>query len=370
MAAENDVASPEDQGSCLSRTFFWWLTPLVRLGYGRRLEPADRIGLSQHEEVAPVYARFQRHWRAHLGGGSSTAADAVAAPMSGGGRPLARAIFATFRPTLLLGLCGRLTTIAMELAGPLLLREIVVWLQDTRAARVDPAAALAEPPFARGLWLAGALAGTQLVYAVVMAHSMYLVKRAGIGIRTVMVMAIFDKCATASAQSGGGGGGGGAEVSAGQTINMMSADANRFLDVMPSLLNLLCAPGTVLVATALIWWFIGPPILLGLAIMCGAVPYMKRTGRRQKQAQQQRAGRADRRLKVLAEVVAGMKTVKLQGWERPFGERVAQRRAHEGAALRRFATIKAWVMFMSLVVPVLATAATFVLYVVHSTRSP
>ena len=241
MAAENDVASPEDQGSCLSRTFFWWLTPLVRLGYGRRLEPADRIGLSQHEEVAPVYARFQRHWRAHLGGGSSTAADAVAAPMSGGGRPLARAIFATFRPTLLLGLCGRLTTIAMELAGPLLLREIVVWLQDTRAARVGvgvgaaPVAAqlVAEPPFARGLWLAGALAGVQFVYAVVMAHSMYLVKRAGIGIRTVMVMAIFDKCATASAQSGGGGGGG-AEVSVGQTINMMSADANRFLDVRSS----------------------------------------------------------------------------------------------------------------------------------------
>ena len=134
---------------------------------------------------------------------------------------------------------------------------------------------------------------------------------------------------------------------------------------MPSLLNLLCAPGTVLVAVALIWWFIGPPILLGLAVMCGAVPYMKRTGRRQKQAQQQRARRADSRLKVLAEVVAGIKTVKLQGWERPFGARVAQRRAHEGAALRSFATIKAWVMFMSLVVPVLATAATFVLYV-HS----
>lgn len=233
MAAEKDVASPEDQGSCLSRTFFWWLTPLVHLGYGRRLEPADRIDLSQHERIAPVYARFQRHWRAHL-----------AAPISGvarGRRPLARAIFATFRPTLLLGLCGRLTTIAMELAGPLLLREIVVWLQDTRAARVGvgvgaaPVAAqlVAEPPFARGLWLAGALAGVQFVYAVVMAHSMYLVKRAGIGIRTVMVMAIFDKCATASAQSGGGGGGG-AEVSVGQTINMMSADANRFLDVRSS----------------------------------------------------------------------------------------------------------------------------------------
>eukprot|EP00936_MAST-01D_sp_MAST-1D-sp1_P002436 g2436.t1 len=226
---------------------------------------------------------------------------------------------------------------------------------------------------------------------------MYLFKRVGIGIRTVMIMLCFEKCLivkdfdnghndAASARSGGRGKNVGTSVvnvnakdkggnskgnegggKGGTVMNIISADAQRFLDIMPSLSNLAVAPPTVLAAIVLMWSYIGVSSLLGLFVMCLCVVPMKRCTRAQKRAQQLRARRADERLKILGEAVTGMKTVKLNGWEDAFERSVGDTRAREAKALDRFVRVKAWTMFMSLTVPVMATVATFALYIgIHS----
>ena len=177
--------SPEDAASCFSWVFFRWLTPHVVKGYNRRLEHKDRLPLSHHEHIAKTYARFSRYWD-----------DPVLS--SGSSRPLARAIWRTFAPQLRRALMGRIFAVALELAGPVLLHEVVLFLSSSSSLSSTP-----PPPLEHGIALAAGMTVVQFAYALVMAHSMYVFKRVGIGIRTVMIMLCFEKCLTVEDFEGG-----------------------------------------------------------------------------------------------------------------------------------------------------------------------
>ena len=110
--------SPEDSASCFSWILFRWLTPYVVTGYKRRLEHKDRIPLSCREHISKTYTRFSRHWD-----------DPVLSADSS--RPLARAIWRTFAVQLRCAFIGRIVAVALELAGPVLLHEVVLFLSSS-----------------------------------------------------------------------------------------------------------------------------------------------------------------------------------------------------------------------------------------------
>jgi hypothetical protein len=84
----------------------------------------------------------------------------------------------------------------------------------------------------------------QFAYALLQAHCMYMIKLVGVGIRSIMMTAIYRrylKLSQAALAS--------PEMNAGKIINQVSGDANRFMNIMPAFMNLFAAPIQVCIIT-------------------------------------------------------------------------------------------------------------------------
>jgi len=59
----------------------------------------------------------------------------------------------------------------------------------------------------------------------------------------------------------------------GEIVNLMSVDAQRFMDCMTCAINnLWSAPLQILVAFGLLWYILGPSVLAGVALMVLLIP--------------------------------------------------------------------------------------------------
>ncbi len=63
LRPEYQVYPPEATGNIYSRSFFWWLNPLFRLGFGRELALDDLFVLDKHLKAAYLYKQFETSWR-------------------------------------------------------------------------------------------------------------------------------------------------------------------------------------------------------------------------------------------------------------------------------------------------------------------
>jgi hypothetical protein len=62
LRSEYRAYPPEATSSLYSRSFFWWLNPLFRQGYGRELEVDDLFVLDKHLQASYCYKRFSAAW--------------------------------------------------------------------------------------------------------------------------------------------------------------------------------------------------------------------------------------------------------------------------------------------------------------------
>lgn len=66
---ENDderTTYPLFNTNIFSRACVWWVTPLLRIGYKRTLQPNDMFKMDQKMSIATIYERFQGHYKFYL----------------------------------------------------------------------------------------------------------------------------------------------------------------------------------------------------------------------------------------------------------------------------------------------------------------
>ena len=178
--------------------------------------------------------------------------------------------------------------------------------------------------------LAAVLTAIQFTYALVKDHCMYMIKLVGMGVRSVMMTALYRSCLSRPMASRTG-----TEDDTGKLVNQMASDANRFLDNPPAFVNLWSAPIIIFVGVALIWSTLGPAIFVGLAIMSVGYPILKRITRWQKRVQREKAIAGDLRLKFFHEAMVGIKVLKFHSWERCFQRRIESHRWNRGPGAAR-----------------------------------
>ena len=111
--------------------------------------------------------------------------------------------------------------------------------------------------------------------------------------------------------------------SIGEIVNLTSNDANRIMRLSPYLHNLWSAPFQIIVGMSLLVNYLGPSALVGLVVMALVVPFKKRLAARLSKQRKQVVKLTDRRVKLITDVVNGIKVVKLYSWEASFGATVA-----------------------------------------------
>ncbi|XP_074198909.1 ATP-binding cassette sub-family C member 3 isoform X2 [Camelus bactrianus] len=153
------------------------------------------------------------------------------------------------------------------------------------------------------------------------------------------------------------------ESTVGEIVNLMSVDAQRFMDVVPFLNLLWSAPLQIILAMYFLWQNLGPSVLAGIALMILLMPLNGAVAMKMRAFQVEQMKFKDSRIKLMSEILGGIKVLKLYAWEPSFLEQVEGIRQDELRLMRRSAFLHATSTFIWICTPFLVTLITLGVYV-------
>uniref|UniRef100_A0ABI7XKV1 Multidrug resistance-associated protein 1 n=1 Tax=Felis catus TaxID=9685 RepID=A0ABI7XKV1_FELCA len=149
----------------------------------------------------------------------------------------------------------------------------------------------------------------------------------------------------------------------GEIVNLMSVDAQRFMDLATYINMIWSAPLQVVLALYLLWLNLGPSVLAGVAVMIFMVPVNAVMAMKTKTYQVAHMKSKDNRIKLMNEILNGIKVLKLYAWELAFKDKVLAIRQEELKVLKKSAYLAAVGTFTWVCTPFLVALSTFAVYV-------
>ncbi|KAF1402812.1 Canalicular multispecific organic anion transporter 2, partial [Spheniscus mendiculus] len=149
----------------------------------------------------------------------------------------------------------------------------------------------------------------------------------------------------------------------GEIVNLMSVDAQRFMDLMTFLNMLWSAPLQIFLALYFLWQTLGPSVLAGVAVMVLLIPFNSAIAMKTRTFQVEQMRYKDSRIKLMNEILGGIKVLKLYAWEPSFSEKVLEIRKNELQVLKKSAYLNSLSTFAWISAPFLVALTTFAVYV-------
>jgi len=157
-------------------------------------------------------------------------------------------------------------------------------------------------------------------------------------------------------------------VGVGPIVSFMQIDAAKVADAVPYLHALWSSILQLSIAIYMLDAVLGPAAFAGLAVMVAMLPLNVWVGKYQATFTRRIMRARDARVSYVAEVLQGVKLLKLFAWEPPTLAEVARKRNIELSALMRGALFGTVSTFLWGAAPILVTVATFSLYGAISTE--
>ncbi|KFW76415.1 Canalicular multispecific organic anion transporter 1, partial [Manacus vitellinus] len=257
---------------------------------------------------------------------------------------LMKALGKTFRQNLMLAVAFKLVHDALVFVSPQLLKLLIAFVSDEEA-------------FAwQGYLYAILLFLTAVVQSICLQQHFSLCFQLGINVRASLIAAIYKKSLTMSNATR-------KESTVGETVNLMSADAQRFMDMANFIHQLWSSPLQIILSIVFLWAELGASVLAGLAVMVLLIPINAFLVAKAKTIQVRNMKNKDERMKIMTEILNGIKILKLFAWEPSFEKRVNDIRAHELKDLLKFSYLQSISVFVFTCAPFLVSLASFAVYV-------
>uniref|UniRef100_A0A671US81 Multidrug resistance-associated protein 4-like n=1 Tax=Sparus aurata TaxID=8175 RepID=A0A671US81_SPAAU len=239
--------NPAATAGLFSKIFFWWLNPLFRIGYKRRLEEDDLYEVLAEDGSERLGQELHRHWDHEV----QMATKELRKPQ------LSKAIIKCYwKPYAVLGFFTLLEEV-IKVIQPVILGLLIRYFEDYDSG--DSGA------LHRSLGYAAALSICSIGLALL--HHLYFfhVQRAGMKIRVAMCHMIYKKALCLSSSAMG-------KTTTGQIVNLLSNDVNKFDEVTIFLHFLWVGPLQAAAVVGLLWVEIGPSCLAGMVVLMFLMP--------------------------------------------------------------------------------------------------
>ncbi|KRF85613.1 multidrug resistance-associated protein 1 isoform X1 [Drosophila virilis] len=355
---------PELSASFLSRITYSWFDRMALKGYRNPLEEKDLWDLRPQDSCKEVMPTFAHYWNKNVrknykraSGGQEPKAQfsngkvSFENPQSNGRKKgmasIMPPIYRSFGGIFLFGSFFKLITDILTFAQPQVLSLIIGYVEDF--------AKVPQPEWKGIMYsiLLFVLASAQTFILAQYFHRMFIV---GLRIRTALINCIYRKALRISNAAR-------KASTVGEIVNLMAVDAQRFMDLTTYLNMLWSAPLQIALALYFLWQQLGPSVLAGLAVMIIMIPLNGFIASRIKTYQIRQMKYKDERVKLMNEVLSGIKVLKLYAWEPSFEKQVLDIRDKEIATLRATAYLNASTSFLWSCAPFLVSLVTFATYV-------
>ncbi|XP_077991202.1 ATP-binding cassette sub-family C member 10-like [Glandiceps talaboti] len=237
----------------------------------------------------------------------------------------------------------KLISDCLNLAGPVLLNYLVSYMErPTEATRL-------------GYYYAAGLLLTTFLSAMCSVHFNYLVNKISLQARAALVTSIYHKALSVGSTTL-------SKFSTGEIVNFMSTDVDRVRNFGVSFHAFWSLPVQVAIAFYLLYQQIQLTFLVGVGVMVLLIPLNYMLAMKIGKLNQDLMKRKDNRVKMISEVLFGIRVIKFFAWERHFTDKINFLRADELKSLRGIKYLDAFCVYFWATTPVLISLLTFATY--------
>ncbi|PPQ72540.1 hypothetical protein CVT26_004018 [Gymnopilus dilepis] len=369
---------PEANAGVLSLITFQWLSSLLSLGYARPLEAVDLWKLQPDRSAAhisqSILQSFDRRVKEADEYNERLAQGQINPGLKGiwwsitgkrnekeaewknkTGKKKASLVWAMndsvkwwFWSAGLFKLVGD----TAQVTSPLVMKAIITFVSESYYGHKfgQPI-----PSIGKGVGLSLGLLAMQIIASLGTQQFNYRSASTGVLIRGGMITAIYDRSLRLSSKAR-------STLTNGKLVNHISTDVSR-LDFCAAFFHASwTAPIQLLICLALLIINLGPSALAGFGFFFVAMPFQSLIIKRYFSLRGQTMEWTDKRVKLLQELMGGMKVIKYFAWEVPLLQRVTDYRKHEMSNIRSLLLLRSANSAVAMSLPTIASVLAFVTY--------
>ncbi|XP_065203949.1 multidrug resistance-associated protein 1-like [Planococcus citri] len=355
--------NPRSQSSFLSQILFSWFEPLVWKGYKKSLDDDDLWSLDPSISTSCVVPKFEKLWKKSLGKVKKDANFSIKVKRKNGRYSfdglqyeirnryvsVVPALCQTFGLNFLKGILLKIFLDVFVFVNPQILSLLIDF-------------AGSEEPMWKGYLYVICLFVAAVIQTLLSAHYQDAMYTIGIKIRTCLISIIYKKALRIS-------NGARRNFTSGEILNLISVDASRFVDLLSYSYLLISTPFQIVLSIYFLWQILGPSVLSGFVIMVISIFVNSFIASQTKALQFEQMQKKDDRIKLMNQILSGMKVLKLYAWEPSFEKQVLSIRNNEVKILKKQAYLTGISTFTWAATSFLVYVVTFAVYVLSDEKN-
>uniref|UniRef100_A0A8C6UW71 Multidrug resistance-associated protein 1 n=1 Tax=Neogobius melanostomus TaxID=47308 RepID=A0A8C6UW71_9GOBI len=351
QAVKDTNPCPESGASFLSRITFWWISRMMVTGFKRPLVESDLWSLHPENRSHRVVPGLVQRWNRQRQKAKRLAEILIVkGPQQSKEPSLLWALCLTFGPYFLISGLYKIIHDVLMFVGPLILRLLISFINSP------------DSPSWHGFFYTGLLFVCTCFQSLILQQYFHVCFVSGMRVRSAIIGAVYRKALVISNAAR-------RSSTVGEIVNLMSVDAQRFMDLSAYINMIWSAPLQVVLALYFLWETLGPSVLAGVAVMLLMVPVNAFIAMKTKTYQVAQMKSKDGRIKLMNEMLNGIKVLKLYAWELAFQDKVSEIRQSELRVLKKAAYLGAMSTFTWICAPFLVALSTFAVYVLVDERN-
>ncbi|KAL7641498.1 UNVERIFIED_CONTAM: hypothetical protein RMT77_007369 [Armadillidium vulgare] len=340
--------SPELDASFLSKITFSWLDRLIWKGYRNPLKQEDLYDLPPGKITNEMLKRWDANWKKVY---KDIKWDKKKPETIKELKELSilSVILRTFYKPLLIGAIFKFIPDMIVFITPQLINLIIEYQEKPEIEEW------------KGYLYAASLFAVTELQSFLNAQQYVIMNITGLKIRSMVISAVYQKALKISSSSK-------KESTVGEIVNLMAVDVQRFLDLIGYINTLWTAPIQIILCMYFLWVQLGPSAMVGLVILLILIPINGVIARFQKIYQIAQMKKKDKRIKLINEILNGIKVLKLYAWEMSFNHYITGIRKEEVKVLKKNAMLGAITSFILSCTPFMVSFFMFMTYVLLSNQ--
>ncbi|XP_065315343.1 multidrug resistance-associated protein 1-like isoform X3 [Gordionus sp. m RMFG-2023] len=210
-----------------------------------------------------------------------------------------------------------------------------------------------------GVFYAITMLAAVILQTIILNQYFQIVFAIGMRIKTILICAVYKKALRLSNSAR-------KTSTVGEIVNLMSVDTQKVSEVCSYVSLLWSGPFQIGICMIFLWNILGPSVLSGLLVMVLLIPLNAVMANKITQLQASQMKLKDERIKIMNEVLNGIKVIKLYAWELSFEDKILKIRNKEVDILKKIAFLLAYFSFIWCCAPFLVSCATFATYVLSN----
>ena len=343
---------PNYEASFLNKLYYIWAFPLMWRGFRNPLTMSDLWDISPKIASSNINPSF-----------INTFEEAVAKLKKNQAFPSSKrdehvkkrevsilpALMRVYGGSFLFGSVLKLCVDLLSVASPLIMKMMIEFVETYN----DNSAASQEQW--KGYFYGALLFCTLSLQSVLQSQYFERMFVIGVKVRTVLVAALYKKSLRISSAAK-------KESTVGEIVNLMSVDVQKFMDILPYINVLWSSLLQIALATYFMYEELGWPAFVGVAILFVSMPLNGFLAGLMRKFQLQQMKLKDKRIKMMNEILGGIKVLKLYAWEPSFINQVNNVRNEEIKVMKKTAYFSAFMSFFWTTAPFMVGLGAFTAY--------